>query len=166
MAIGLQGGGALGVAWLSMQATFGRTLESLGVLLLAMTVGGFGVSVLSGRVIAAIGLGWYLLGGGLVGLIGLVATSLTPGWVGLVVASLFVGLGRGAIDTGVNTMVAHTYPTSRMNWLHTIFGVGATLGPLLVTFIVVVMSCQWQLSYIALATFQLLIVALFGLIPF
>ncbi len=109
VAIGLQGG-ALGVAWLSMQATFGRTLESLGVLLLAMTVGGFGVSVLSGRVIAAIGLGWYLLGGGLVGLIGLVATSLTPGWVSLVVASLFVGLGRGAIDTGVNTMVAHTTP--------------------------------------------------------
>jgi fucose permease len=162
VAIGLQGG-ALGVAWLSMQEGFGRGLESLGVLLLAITVGGFAVSVVSGRLIAVIGLGWYLLGGALLGLCGLIATSLTPSWAGLVTASLLLGLGRGAIDAGINTFVAHSYPASRMNWLHAIFGGGATLGPLLVTFIVVSLARPWQLSYAALAVFQLLVVALFAL---
>ena len=162
IALGLQGG-ALGVAWLYMEASFARSLESLGILLLAITFGSFMASVLSGRIIAAIGVGWYCLAGSLFGLVGLIATSLTPSWSGLVAAALLLGIGRGGVDTGVNTFVAHNYPTSRMNWLHAIFGIGATLGPLLVTLIVVTLSRQWQLSYLALAAFQLAIVALFGL---
>jgi fucose permease len=161
IALGLQGG-ALGVAWLSMQEGFGRGLESLGVLLLALTAGSFAISVVSGRIIAAVGLGWYLLGGALLGLIGLIATSVTPSWSGLVAASLLLGLGRGAIDAGINTFVAHSYPASRMNWLHAIFGGGATLGPLLVTFVVVTLARPWQLGYAAMAVFQLIVVALFA----
>ena len=58
--------------------------------------------------------------------------------------------------------MAHNYSTSRMNWLHAVFGVGATLGPLLVTLLVITLSRPWQLSYVSLAAFQIVIVALFA----
>jgi len=161
IAIGMQGG-ALGVAWLQMQDTFGRSLESLGILLLATTVGGFFASFWSGRIVAVTGVGWYCLIGALLSLIGLVAISLTPTWVGLVISTLIVGLGRGAIDTGVNTFVAQNYSTTSMNWLHATFGIGSFLGPLLVIFLVITLPLTWQVSYAALATFQLVITALFG----
>ena len=82
--------------------------------------------------------------------------------MGLVISTLIVGLGRGAIDTGVNTFVAQNYSTTSMNWLHATFGIGSFLGPLLVIFLVITLPLTWQISYAALATFQLVITALFG----
>jgi fucose permease len=162
IAIGMQGG-ALGVAWLQMQDTFGRSLESLALLLLTGTFGGFFASFWSGRIVAATGIGWYCLIGALFSLTGLIAISVTPTWSGLIVATLILGVGRGAVDTGVNIFVAQNYSTTSMNWLHATFGVGSFLGPLLVIFLVITLSLTWQISYAALAAFQLFIAALFAI---
>ena len=160
VSIGLQGG-ALGVAWLSMQSSFGVTLESLGVLLIAGTVGGFVVSLYSGLVISRLGLGFLCLAGCLVGSLGLVLAVTTSVWRGLVVAALLLGIGRAGVNAGVNTFVANAYPTSRMNWLHAVYGVGSTLGPLLLTFIVVDLERPWQLGYGALLGIHLGVALLF-----
>lgn len=160
ISIGLQSG-ALSVAWLSMQRTFGVTLESLGVLLIASTVGGFFVSFYSGSIITLMGVGVFCLLGTGIGLAGLVLVSLTPLWGGLVIGAFLLGVGRSSINAGVNTFVADAFPSSRMNWLHAIYGVGSTLGPLLVTFIVVDLARPWQLSYWTLLGFHLIIALLF-----
>ena len=160
ISIGLQSG-ALSVAWLSMQGTFGVTLESLGILLIANTVGSFFVSFYSGAIIARSSVGAFCLAGTVFGLVGLALVSVTPVWSGLVVAAFLLGIGRSGINAGINTFVADAYPSSRMNWLHAIYGVGSTLGPLLITFIVADLGRAWQMGYLVLLAFHLMIALLF-----
>jgi fucose permease len=158
--IGLQGG-ALGVAWLSIEQTFDKTLESLGTLLVVSTVGGLVISFYGGRFITWLGLGWFCFLGSVLLASSLLLTGLARDW-SLVVFSMFVwGVGRAAINTGVNTFVASHYSSRQMNWLHAIFGVGSTLGPLLVTFIVVDLNLTWQFSYMILAILEIGIALLF-----
>ncbi len=162
IAIGLQGG-AMNVAWLYMQDSFERSLESLGILLIAMTVGGLLVSFFSGRMIALWGLNRFCITGAALLSLSLLITAVTPFWSVLVVSAAIWGIGRAAINAGVNTYVAQNYPVSRMNWLHAIFGVGSTLGPLLVTLTVVQLGQSWQVSYLILAAVQFMVLLLFGL---
>jgi fucose permease len=160
IAMGLQGG-ALGVAWLSMEQSFDKTLESLGVLLLASTIGGLIISFYGGRFIALLGLGWFCLLGSILLAISLLLTGIAREW-NLVIFSMFIwGVGRAAVNTGVNTFVASHYQSRQMNWLHAIFGVGSTLGPLIVTFIVIDLNLTWQLSYFILAVVETIVVLLF-----
>jgi fucose permease len=160
MSMGLQGG-ALGVAWLSIEQSFDKTLEALGVLLTASTVGGLIVSFYGGRFIAMLGLGWVCLLGSVLSAACALLMALAQQWT-LVVFVMFVwGIGRAMLNTSVNTFVASHYSSRQMNWLHAIFGVGSTLGPLLVTFIVADLTLSWRLSYFILAAIEGVVTLLF-----
>lgn len=45
--------------------------------------------------------------------------------------SILMGLGAGAIDTGLNNYVSTHYKARHMNWLHAFWGVGVTLSPII-----------------------------------
>lgn len=160
MSMGLQGG-ALGVAWLSIEQSFDKTLEALGILLTASTVGGLIVSFYGGRFIAWLGLGRVCLLGSILSAACALLMGLAQQW-NLVVFVMFVwGIGRAMLNTSVNTFVASHYSSRQMNWLHAIFGVGSTLGPLLVTFIVADLTLSWRLSYFILAAIEVVVMLLF-----
>ncbi len=154
--------GALNVAWIYMQATYGLALDSLGVLLGAITIGRLLLSVYSGRLIAQTSLGNYLIAGSGIMLAGLLGFMLAPSWPLLVVAGLAFGLGSAVLNTGMNTFAAAHFSPSRMNWLHAWYGVGSALGPLLVTFTVIDLGQPWQLSYAVLSALELVLVVLLG----
>ncbi len=142
---------ALGVAWLSIQQTFQVSLESLGVLLLAVTVGRLITSLANGRMIAHFGTGLLLLMGSLVTMAGLVLMAWSPTWDMLLVGSFVRGAGNAMIDASLNTFVAAHYKASRMNWLHAFSGIGLTLGPLLMTFAIHNSEYSWRLGYALMA---------------
>ncbi len=55
--------------------------------------------------------------------------SVAPSfWVMLPIA-VILGLGAGAIDSGLNNYVALNFKASHMNFLHCFYGVGVTLSP-------------------------------------
>lgn len=160
MSMGLQGG-ALGVAWLSMEESFDKTLEALGVLLAASTIGGLVVSFYGGRFIAKLGLGWVCLLGSVLSAACSLSMALAQQWTLVVVVMFFWGIGRAMLNTSVNTFVASHYQSRQMNWLHAIFGVGSTLGPLLVTFVVVDLNLSWRFSYFILTAIEVIVMILF-----
>lgn len=155
--------GLLNVAWLSIQDTFQVALDSLGVLLLAGTTGGLLASFFSGPLVTRFGAGRVLLGGSLIGALGTLAFTLSPSW-GLLILTNFVAFtGKILMDAVTNTFVAAHYSAGRLNWLHACFGIGTTLGPALVTVIVVDLGLSWRWSYglvvaldVVLATLYLL----------
>jgi len=152
--------GALNVAWIYMQATFGLPLDSLGVLLGAITIGRLVLSVYSGRLIAQLSLGNYLLVGSGIMLVGLVGFMAAPSWPLLVLAGLAFGLGSAVLNTGMNTFAAAHFSPSRMNWLHAWYGLGSAVGPLLITFTVIDLGRPWQWGYALLAGLEVLLVVL------
>ncbi|MBL9126567.1 MAG: MFS transporter [Verrucomicrobiales bacterium] len=125
--------GLLGVAWPSVRDAFSRPLDSLGALLLAFTAGYLTSSSLSGYAIARAGVAWLLAGSCALTGLSLIGYTLAPGWGTLVGLAVATGLGAGAIDGGINTYVASPYGERLMHWLHASWGIGITLGPLVMT---------------------------------
>ncbi|MBZ0302928.1 MAG: MFS transporter [Anaerolineae bacterium] len=154
---------ALGVAWASMQTTFGVSLDSIGILLTAVTIGRLVMSVYSGRVIGWIGLGNYMLIGSVIMLAGLLGYALTPSWPLLVFAALVFGFGVTALNTGINNHAAAHYGSGTMNWLHAWYGLGSSLGPLVVTLVVINLGLDWRWAYGIFIAMQIALTAVFAI---
>jgi fucose permease len=148
-------GGALGLAWLSMQRDFGRSLEALGLLLAVLMLGNLVSSASSGSLASRFSLGAVCLAGSLGMALGLSGFALAPTWGWLLAATLLLGLGMGLLNAGVNTFAAHHFRTSRMNWLHAFYGLGSSLAPLLVTVLVIRAGLDWRLVFALFAALQL-----------
>jgi fucose permease len=77
--------------------------------------------------------------GALLMAVGLVACALAPGWLLFVGAYVLLGVGAGAIDSGVNGLFMDLYAGRRsgaLNRLHLFFAVGALAGPVAIGLLV------------------------------
>lgn len=140
-------GGLLSVAWIHIQNTFGLTLDAIGVVLAGFTAGRLVTTFISGRMLARLGGGRFLLIGCGLTALGLSGYALTPAWVLLLVSAFVFGLGSGVLDAGLNTFVAAHYTAGQLNWLHACFGIGLTLGPIVMTTIVIDLGMSWRWGY-------------------
>lgn len=153
-------GGMLGVAWPSIQETFGASLDAVGILLLASTIGYLLSSFVSGRVITRWGIGPVLVASSLLATVGLIGYSIAPSWWLMVAIGLVAGLGTGMLDSGMNLHFARKYSARLMNWLHASFGLGAALGPLLIN-LLLVNDISWRMGYLAVAVMYVLVAVAF-----
>lgn len=149
--------GMLGVAWPSMMQEFRVQNAQMGTLLLAATVGFLLTSFNTGRLIRWFDVSNLLVVSSLVRGIGLLGMALAPQWPWLVAASFVFGLGSGAIDGGMNTYFAMRIRSARlMNWLHASFGLGATIGPILMTTLFS-LGILWRWGYVLVAGLQVVV---------
>jgi fucose permease len=137
--------GLLGVAWPYMQDEFNLALDAVSVLMLAQTISYTLASFIIGRVMARLGSGTSLVGGALIITLCALAISLSSTWFMVVVFGLIAGFGSGIIDAGLNMYVTTYHSARDMNWLHASFGIGITLGPLLMTYCA--LNLKWQVGY-------------------
>ena len=144
--------GALGVAWPSIAGDNSRLLGELGVLLAAYTVGYLASTVTNGRVMRRFGLGRMLPASSGAAALALGLYALGGAWTTLVAASALLGLGAGLTDAGLNAYAALRHGSRVMSLLHASFGVGATVGPLIMTIAIELSS--WQAGYGLLAALQ------------
>ena len=145
--------GMLGVAWPDMRGGFGVALGQMGVLLAASTTGFLITSFSAGRLITGLGISRLLiitviLRGG-----ALVAMGLAPSWLAMIAAAFVFGLASGAIDSGLNTYFAMNFSPRLMNWLHASFGLGATIGPIIMTTLLS-MGLAWRWGYVIVGVLQ------------
>jgi MFS family permease len=154
--------GLLGVAWPSMRVDFSIPLDSLGILLSAVVIGHMTSSFLSGTLIARLGVGNLLTFG--CALIGsaLVGYTLVPSWWMMVLLGVLAGLGAGAIDAGLNTFFAAHFNEGLMQWLHASYGIGVTLGPMIMTIALTTLN-SWRVGYRAVGGFQIALATCFVL---
>ncbi len=151
--------GILNVAWTYMQTDFTLTLNSLGVILLAVTGGRLIGTFFSGRVIGRFGVGAFLTAGGATAALGLLGYVLSPSWVTLIAAAFVTALGLSTFDAGLNTFVSANYTTGQLNWLHAAYALGMTAGPTLITLIVERYGQSWHLGYAVVLGAILLLLA-------
>ncbi len=125
--------GLLGVGWPSIRASFSLPLDALGMLLIATTAGYLTSSFSSGYLVSRMGVGWVLAASCALTGAGLIGYTLAPAWWVIVSLGIVAGLGAGAIDAGLNTYIAANFGDGLMQWLHASYGIGVTLGPLIMT---------------------------------
>jgi fucose permease len=152
--------GLLGIAWPSMRADFSIPLDSLGMLLFSSVTGYMTSSFLSGTLIAWMGVGNLLTVSCVLTSSALLGYSLVPSWWMMVLLGVVGGLGAGAIDAGLNTYAAAHFSEGLMQWLHASWGIGITLGPVIMTFVLATQN-SWRIGYRIVGGFQLLLALCF-----
>jgi fucose permease len=152
--------GLLGVSWPSMRLTFGVPLDALGTLVVFQTLGYLTSSSLSGRILRVLPIGSVLALSTLAAALALLGFATTAHWPLLLACGFLAGLAGGAIDAGLNAYGARHFSARVLNWLHAFFGVGTTLGPLIVT-AVLTSGAAWRWSYVIVGGAQLLLAATF-----
>lgn len=153
----------LGVAWPGMRASLGQELASAGLITLVLTVGSALSSFVGGRVLARWGTGPVVTASGLLTGLALLGFALSPSFALLLLLAVPLGLGAGAVDARLNQFVAAHYSARHMNWLHGCWGVGATLGPLIMAS-ALTSATGWRQGYLWIGGVQLGLVLLFLLV--
>lgn len=161
IALGLPDG-LLGVGWPSIRASFSIPLDAIGVFLTTVVIGYMTSSFLSGFLLARVGVGRILAASCFLTGLALIGYTLVPQWWMMVLLGVFAGLGAGAIDAGLNTYVAAHFGEGLMQWLHASWGVGITLGPIIMTLGLTTMN-TWRFGYRVVGGFQLALAVCFVL---
>jgi fucose permease len=146
-----------GVSWPVVHLEFGmpESFASVYTIILAVCTGG--VSFVAGRVIRKFGTGKVTFFSTLLTAIGLVGISFAPNIVVMVIFSIILGYGAGAIDTGLNSYVSLHYKAKYLNWLHCFWGMGVAISPMIMSGFLGAGEGQWRNGYRVVALLQLAI---------
>jgi fucose permease len=145
--------GALGVAWPSMRGSFERPLGDLGMVLALNTVGYLAGSTSAATAARRAGTPLTMTASTVVAAAAMGLWVATGSWTVLLVAALVLGVSRGAIDAGMNAYVALHGGVRRLGVLHGSYGIGTSLGPLLV--LASLASGTWRPAWIAIGALDL-----------
>lgn len=148
---------ALGAAWPSMYGGLGAGVSWVGLVSAIICLGTIVSSVTSVSVVRRLGTGKTSAVSVVMTAAGLMGFSLCTEFWQLCLWAVPYGLGAGAIDAALNSYVAIHYASRHMNWLHCMWGVGASAGPMIVARCLV--GSTWNVGFMVLGVIQLVIAA-------
>lgn len=143
----------LGSIWPRMQADLGAGLALAGYISMTITAGTVVSSVCSDYMVRRFGTGRVTAVSVLMTALGLAGFALAPNAAWLFLCAIPLGLGAGSVDAALNNFVALHYEARHMNWLHCFWGIGASVGPVIVS---VTLRCGgvWRTGYAIIAGLQ------------
>lgn len=155
----------LGTAWPVMQLEFDAPLETAGILSMTIASGTIISSLISGRLLKRFGTGKVTFVSVFMTACALLGFYFAPSILWLIVCAIPLGLGAGAVDTGLNDYVAINYKAHHMSWLHSFWGVGASLSPIIMSQFIL-RGNAWRDGYLTIAIIQFgLVLVLFLTLP-
>ena len=149
-----------GVAWPSVRGAFGLDQGGLGLVLAAAAAGYLASSLGAGGLVGRFGVGGLLASSSAAVALALLGYATTGTWPVFLFCAVVLGAGGGAIDAALNLFVATAFGPRQLNWLHASYGVGAALGPLLMT-AVLAAGWGWRWGYAAIAAVLAALAALY-----
>ena len=123
----------LGCAWPAMQTDLSVALSGAGVIFMIISCGTIVSSLLSGRLIKRFGTGKVTFVSVTMTAVALFGFSVSNSFIWLCIMAIPLGLGGGSVDAALNNFVAVHYKAKHMSWLHCFWGIGATLGPVIMS---------------------------------
>lgn len=121
----------LGAAWPAMFEGLNVPIDYAGIISMIVAAGTVISSLFSGRVIQSFGVAAVTTFSVLMTALALMGFSLSGEFFYLCLLAIPLGLGAGAVDSALNNYVALHYQARHMNWLHSFWGVGAAIGPMI-----------------------------------
>ena len=121
--------GLLGAAWPSMYPELGVSVSGAGVVSMTIAVGTIVSSLLSDRLTCRFGAGKVTAVSVAMTACALFGFSVCTEYWMLFLWAVPYGLGAGGVDASLNNYVALHYSSRHRSWLHCMWGVGASVGP-------------------------------------
>ena len=135
----------LGAAWPVMHQALSVPLDMAGFASVVTTGGTVISSLVSERLIRRFGTARITAASVAMTAAALVCVSVSGRFHALLLCCVPLGLGAGTVDAALNNFVALHYKSTHMNWLHCFWGVGATAGPLIMSFYLA--RGAWRVAY-------------------
>jgi fucose permease len=155
----------LGSAWPSMYNLLNVPLHYAGFISMIIAGGTVFSSIFSERIIRRFGTGIVTAISVLMTAVALIGFSFSSVFWTLCLCAIPLGLGAGSVDAALNNYVALHYKARHMSWLHCFWGIGASLGPIIMSTFLINKN-SWNLGYRTIGIIQFcLIVVLFASLP-
>ena len=152
-----------GVSWPVLHIDFGIP-ESFGSFYSIITgVCSGGIAFIAGKLLRKFGTANVTFFSILLTAIGLLGISFSPNIVVMMICTVIMGYGAGAIDTALNNYISLHYEARHMNWLHCCWGLGVTISPLITSAFLSEELSSWRMGYRIVAILQLSITAVIAL---
>lgn len=143
---------AIGSAWPTMAPSLGAGISWVGVVTMIISAGTIVSSLMSVRVVERFGTGRVTVMSVVLTAAALMGFSQSQAFWQLCLWAVPYGLGAGAVDAALNAFVAVHYESQHTSWLHCMWGVGASGGPM------VMAQClersTWSLGFLVLGGIQ------------
>ncbi|MDR3215916.1 MAG: MFS transporter [Clostridiaceae bacterium] len=150
---------ALGVVWPNARPDFGASQDYAGYYTVVVTLCAMLSAVLSVKAVKRLGAGRIVAFSGLLTGSGILLFGILPLKELLFIPSVLLGFGAGAVDAVLNNYVAERYSSKIMSWLHACWGIGASIGPLIIT--AWIERGNWRAAFYTLGGIQLALAILF-----
>ncbi|KNC19637.1 MFS transporter [Arthrobacter sp. RIT-PI-e] len=136
----------VGAGWPAMQEDLGVPVAFAGILTMIIAAGTIVSSLASDRLPRRFGVGRVTAVS--VGLTAsaLLGVSVSDSFWMLCLWAVPYGLGAGAVDAALNNYVALHYAARHMNWLHSFWGVGASISPFIMSH-ALTSGYEWSSAY-------------------
>ena len=146
---------AIGSAWPTMAPDLGAGVSWVGALTMIISLGTIVSSLMSVRVVDRFGTGKVTVVSVALTALALVGFSLAREFWQLCLIAVPYGLGAGAVDAALNAYVAVHYESQHMSWLHCMWGVGASGGPMIMA--ACLAGGSWNLGFLVIGGVQVAI---------
>lgn len=155
----------VGAGWPVMHKDLGVPLAFAGIVTMVIASGTILSSLASDRLTRRFGAG--LVTATSVGMTAaaLIGFSLSDQFWMICLWAIPYGLGAGAVDAALNNYVALHYAARHMNWLHSFWGVGASISPFIMSY-ALTSGQGWSGAYRTVGLIQVVLtVALVATLP-
>ena len=119
----------VGAAWPAIHTALGVPANGAGYVAAVVSLCTVISSLVSDRVIKKLGTGLVTALSTLLTAIAVFGFSFCRGMLPMVLLAIPLGLGAGAVDSGLNGYVASHLKARQMNFLHCFWGIGTMIGP-------------------------------------
>ena len=155
----------LGSAWPTMYQQFNTPVSYAGVISIIISVGTIISSLLSDRMTRRFGTPFVTAASVATTAIALFGFSISNSFWMLLLWAIPYGFGAGGVDASINNYVALHYSSKHMSWLHCMWGVGASVGPYILTY-ALTNGHGWNMGYRYISFIQIaLTIILFISLP-
>ena len=142
----------LGSAWPNMHVDLNVPVSYAGFITAIITIGTIVSSLFSAKLNKRLGIGVVFISVFLTA-IALFGFFLSTKFYMLCLFAIPYGLGAGGIDSTLNNYVATHYKAKHMSWLHSMWGIGFTVGPYAMGF-ALTNNQPWNNGYLYISIIQ------------
>lgn len=149
----------LGAAWPSMYQELGADVSWAGGISMLIAGGTIISSLASDRLTKRFGAGLVTAVSVCMTAVALFGFSISTSFWMLCLWAIPYGLGAGSVDAALNNFVALHYSARHMSWLHCMWGVGASIGPMIMGW-AIGSGIFWKGGYGIIALLQIVLTVL------
>ena len=149
----------LGSAWPVMYPEFDVPVSYAGIISMIIAAGTVVSSLQSDRLTKKFGTGKVTAFSVAMTAVALLGFSFSHSFIALCLWAIPYGLGAGSVDASLNNYVALHYASRHMSWLHCMWGLGASVGPYIMSY-ALTGGQGWNMGYRYIGIFQIVLSAI------